>query len=368
MKKFAIIVLAIIAALLLAGYAFMAQEKFGKSPSGARLERIKKSPHYRDGEFHNLNPTPQLAEDTSMATVMYHFLVDRVARSAPGRAFEFSKTDLKNLPPSEDVFVWMGHSSYFIQLGGQKILVDPVLSGQASPFSFGTRAYAGADLYGADDMPDIDVLIITHDHWDHLDHDTVKRLRPKVKRVITGLGTGEHLAHWGFDPGRINELDWGDALDLGGGLKVFCETARHFSGRSFRRNQALWASFVLQTPTERLFVGGDSGYDDNFKKIGDKYGSFDLAILENGQYNARWPYIHFLPGQNIQAMKDLKAKRMIPVHNSKFTIAEHAWDEPMKKMVELNRDNARIIMPAIGQKVDWRDDAKVYERWWERYP
>src|SRR5690606_18615711 len=152
------------------------------------------------------------------------------------------------------------------------------------------------DLYTTDDIPALDYLITLHDHWDHLDYETVKKLITKVKKVITGHGTGEHLEYWGYDPKNLIERDWNEILDSVNGFKVYCEPARHFSGRGFKRDQAIWASFVFETPKQRIYIGGDSGYDDHYKMIGNKFGSFDLAILENGQYNSDWRYIHFMPG------------------------------------------------------------------------
>ena len=360
-----IIFLILAAAVLPTAYFVLGQAKFGKAPSGERLERILKSPHYKNGKFNNLNPTPQLAEDTSMPEIMFRFLFGKTPDKRPAQEFHFQKTDLKKLDPSQNAYVWMGHSSYFMQIDGKKILVDPVLSGYASPFSFTGKAFRGTDLYKPEDIPELDYLIITHDHWDHLDYKTVLKLFPKTKKIITGLGTAEHLEYWGYNPKNIVELDWFESSDLGEGFKVTAEPARHFSGRGLKRDQAIWASFVFETPKQRIYIGGDSGYDDHFIKIGEKYGSFDLVILENGQYNKDWRYIHFMPGENIKAMKQLNAKRMIPVHNSKFALATHAWYEPLAEMAALNTENLRIIYPKIGQNIDWNDDAKVYEKWWE---
>ena len=366
-KKIMIVSLLFIVILAAWTFWFISQPQFGKAPTGKRLERIQKSPHYKNGRFDNLNLTPQLAEDTSMPEVMFKFLFGKTENLIPKQKFNFTKTDLKNLDPTENVYIWMGHSSYFIQIDGKKILVDPVFSGNASPFSFTTKAFHGADIYSAEDIPALDYLIISHDHWDHLDFKTVQKLKSKVKQVITGLGTGEHFEYWDYDPKNIVELDWGENFDLGNGFKVHAETARHFSGRGLKRDQAIWASFVFETPSQRIYIGGDSGYDDHFKKIGDKYGSFDLAILENGQYNKDWRYIHMMPGENIKAMKELNAKRMIPVHNSKFALAKHAWTEPLDKVLQMNTENLRIITPKIGEKVNWQDDTKVYEQWWKAY-
>lgn len=353
--------------IVLTAFCIMKQKKFGKAPSGKRLERILKSPNYKNGKFHNLNFTPQFAEGSSVPEVMFRFIFGKSKNNIPKTEFKFEKTDLKSLDPKDNIYVWMGHSSYFLQIDGKKFLVDPVLSGYASPFSFTTKAFKGSDLYQPEDIPKLDYLIITHDHWDHLDYETVPKLFSKTPKIITGLGTGEHLEFWGYNPSNIIELDWHESADLEDGFKITAEPARHFSGRGLKRDQAIWASFVLETPQQKIYLGGDSGYGDHFKKIGEKYGTLDLAILENGQYNKDWRYIHFLPGENITAMKDLKAKRMIPVHNSKFALALHSWSEPLEKMYELNTENLRILYPKIGEKVNWLDDNKRYEKWWETY-
>ncbi|QDP86495.1 MBL fold metallo-hydrolase [Chryseobacterium sp. SNU WT5] len=361
-----IFVLVLILLIIAATFLFLQHPTFGKAPSGKRLERILKSPHYKKDKFDNINFTPPIAEETSMPKVLFHFLFTKNKNLIPKQKFNFTKTDLLNLDPSENIYVWMGHSSYFLQIDGEKILVDPVFSGNASPVTFTTKAFKGSDLYTTEDIPELDYLIITHDHWDHLDYETVKKLNPKVKQVITGLGTGEHLEYWNYDPAKIIELDWGENFDLGNGFKVYAETARHFSGRGLKRDQAIWASFVFETPQRKIYIGGDSGFDDHFEKIGNQYGGFDLAILENGQYNKDWRYIHMLPDEFLVAAKNLKAKRIIPVHNSKFALALHHWKEPLEMISAFNeKENLRMITPKIGEKVNWEDDEKVYEKWWE---
>ena len=196
---------------------------------------------------------------------------------------------------------------------------------------------------------------------------TQTALNSKVDKVITGLGTGEHLEYWNYEPSKIIELDWEENFDLGDGFKIHCETSRHFSGRSLKRDQSIWASFALITPTQKIYIGGDSGYDSHFKKIGEKFGGFDLAILETGQYNQDWKYIHMIPAEQLQAMQDLKAKKMLPVHHSKFVLATHPWDEPLNKITEMNTENLKILTPKIGEKTTWEDDLKIYERWWKAY-
>ena len=363
-----ILFLIILAILFTAIYIFLHQPTFGKAPSGKRLERIMKSPHYKNKAFQNLSFTPAFAEEASVPKVLFNFMFGKKPNLKPEGEFKFTKTDLKSLDPSENVYVWMGHSSYFIQIDGKKILVDPVFSGNASPVTFTTKAFAGSDLFSANDMPELDYLIITHDHWDHLDYKTVSKLRPKVKQIITGLGTGEHLEYWKYDPKIIIELDWEENFDLGNGFKVYAETARHFSGRSFKKNKALWASFIFETPSRKIYIGGDSGFDTHFEKIGKKYGGFDLAILENGQYNEAWKYIHLLPEEFLVAAKNLQAKRVIAVHNSKFALSVHTWKEPLEQITKFNEsEKIRLITPIIGEKVNWENDSKVYKKWWEGY-
>lgn len=365
-KKLIYIILLIILLIVLGGWAFMQQKKFGKAPSGARLERIKNSPNYKNGQFQNLAHTPSMAEDANFFSVMYRFFFDKNPNKIPAKAFEFKPTDLKNLPLSENVYVWMGHSSYFIQIDGKRFLIDPVLSGAASPIKSTTRAFQGADIYTPNDLPEIDYLIITHDHWDHLDYETVTELKPKIKQIITGLGTGEHLEYWGFPNSMITELDWFEEKILTENFKITSEPARNFSGRGLKRNGTLWSSFMLQTPSKTIYIGGDSGYDEYYKKLGEKYPTIDFAIIENGQYNKDWRYIHALPGEHDKIMTNLKAKNLIPVHNSKFKLALHNWEEPLEKIVEYKKGNYTLFTPKIGEKLPLDDSTYQTEKWWEK--
>jgi len=360
-----IIALLIITILVATVYLFMQQPQFGKIPSGERLERIKKSPNYKDGAFQNLNHTPDLTEGATFLSVMKEFLFSKNEAKKPNQLVPSTKTDLLHLNPIEDVIVWFGHSSYFMQIDGKRILVDPVLSGSASPISFTTKAFKGTDMYSPDDFPEIDYLFISHDHWDHLDYKTIMKLKPKIKKIICGLGTGAHFEHWGFDTDMIIEQDWNETIVLDNGFKVHTVSARHFSGRGFTRNKALWMSYVLQTPTAKIFIGGDSGYDNHFGDIGNEFGPFDLAILENGQYDKSWKYIHMMPHEVIEAVKDLKAKTLFPVHSGKFVLANHDWNEPLTKIAALAEGNDFSLMtPQIGEKTDLKQSVK-FNNWWE---
>jgi L-ascorbate metabolism protein UlaG (beta-lactamase superfamily) len=365
-KKILMIIGIIILAFVVAVVAFMQQAKFGKMPSGERLERVKKSPNFRDGKFQNLSHTPDLTEGVSYYAVMKEFLFEKSKRATPIDSFPAKRIDLLNLPPNKDILVWFGHSSYFMQLDGKKFLVDPVLSGSASPLRFTTPSFRGSDVYTVDDFPEIDYLLLSHDHYDHLDYETILELKPKVKKVICGLGVGEHFEYWGYDKEKIIEKDWEEEVILDSGFVVNVVPARHFSGRGFQRNGSLWVSFVLQTPSNKIFIGGDSGYDTHFAKIGDKFGAFDLVILECGQYDKSWRYIHLLPEEIIQAAQDLKAKRLMPVHWGKFVLGNHAWDEPILKITDLGRkNNMPLLTPMIGEEVNLKDSTQTFSAWWE---
>ena len=343
---------------------FLRTERFGKFPSGNRLLKIEQSPNYKNGSFQNLNFTPMLSEGVSYFKVFYKFIFSAKPKE-PSDILPSIKTDLKSINPNENILIWMGHSSYFMQIEGKKMLVDPVLSGNASPLSFTTKAYPGSDIYTTDDIPEIDYLFLTHDHWDHMDYKTLKKLNPKVKKVVTGLGNGAHLEHWGFSRDKIIEGDWYSSFKFSDEIEIHLTPARHFSGRGFTRNKTLWTSFALITPNIRIFLGGDSGYDTHFKEIGDKYGPFDMAILENGQYDINWKYIHTLPGEQAQAANDLNAKAVFPVHNGKFTLANHDWNEPLKKINEMSsKTGIKVNTPMIGEKLNLTDSLQKFSKWW----
>lgn len=360
-----ITVLLILLLLFLLGYLLMQLPQFGQAPKGKRLERIKASPHYAGGAFQNLHHTPALTGEVSYVGLLTRFLFGKSRRSRPASNLPSTKTDLFQLDPERDILVWFGHSSYFMQLDGKKFLVDPVLSGHASPFPFLTKSFGGSDRYSPEDIPPVDVLVITHDHYDHLDHQTMRGLLAKTGRVITGLGTGAHLEKWGFDPALITEMDWDEEMILDEGFRINTTPARHFSGRRLKRNGSAWLSFVLTTPSKRIFLGGDSGYDDHFRRIGEKFGPFDLAILENGQYNENWKHIHMMPEEVVEAARDLRAHVLLPVHWAKFSLALHAWDEPIIRLVKAaGSRGVKLVHPLIGDPL-YLDEMSPSPRWWE---
>ena len=361
-----VITLSLIITATTSACLYMRQSKFGKDPSDERLTRMQHSPNFSDGRFQNRSITPTLAEGYSMMGELRKLVFKRTPRRYPTDTIPSVKTNLLNLPPDSDVLVWFGHSSYFMQVQGKTFLVDPVFSGNASPVAGTMRSFKGSDVYTAADMPRIDYLLITHDHYDHLDHETVMALKDKVKTVVCGLGVGAHFDRWGFAMDRIIEKDWNERIILDNGITLYTAPGRHFSGRGFARNKTLWLSFILQTPDLKIFMGGDGGYDTHFAEIGKLHGPFDLAILENGQYNAAWHYIHMLPDETLKAARDLKAKRLLPVHSCKFALSRHAWDEPLTELSRLN-EAARLplVTPMIGQAVNLKDQNQTFTAWWK---
>lgn len=354
--------------LIVGVWGFMKLPQFGAVPKGEELGRILKSPNYRNGAFQNEHGTPMMVGNNGgdgFFKIFKKFFFDKKGNTLPKSKLPSQKVDLLHLDPKENILVWFGHSSYFMQIDGKTILVDPVFSGHASPIFFMVKSFDGSDVYGVDDMPKIDYLFITHDHYDHMDYKTVKKLEPKVSTVVTGLGVGATLERWGYGKDKIIEKDWGEEATLGDGFIVNATPARHFSGRTFNRNQTLWMSFVLKTPSKKIFIGGDGGYDIHFKNIGDKFGPFDLVILEDGQYNTAWRYIHMMPEETIQAALDLKAKRLLPVHWGKFKLAYNAWDDGIiRSVIEAKNKNMPLLTPMIGEKVNL-DNMTQGEEWWK---
>lgn len=345
------IIVSIIILLTLGGCVFVNRTSFGRLPRGERLERIKRSPQYHDGEFRNLHPTELMTSDNNRWKAMWDFLFSRPERLRPAGAVPAVRTDLKKLSTDSDLLVWFGHSSYFLQLSGRRILVDPVFC-MASPVSFINKPFKGTDIYTPTDMPDIDYLVISHDHWDHLDYNTVRQLKDKVRKVIVPLGVGEHFEYWGYDKHDIVELDWHEDATPEEGFIFHCLPARHFSGRGLKSNRTLWASFLVETPSRNVYIGGDSGYDTHFREIGEKYRDIDLAILENGQYNEDWKYIHTMPVYLGREARELGAKQIMTVHHSKYALARHPWDEPLKnERRAAKEDSLDLIVSKIGEVV-----------------
>lgn len=342
-------ILLLIFVLVAAGaFYFLVRPSFGNLPSGERLERIQRSPNYRNGAFRNQIPTPMMTGDKNRWQALWDFIFGNHKGLRPEKALPVIWTNLKQLPKELNLMVWFGHSSYFLQVDGKKILVDPVFY-SASPVSFINKPFVGTDIFHPEDMPDIDLLIITHDHWDHLDYKTVKELREKTDKVICPLGVGAYFEYWGYSSEKLIEMDWEEHISYDN-LIIHCLPTRHFSGRGLLSNKTLWGAFLIKFPSLTLFLGGDGGYGPHFKQIGRMFSSIDWAILENGQYSKDWKYIHTLPEQLEKVVSDLHAKHVVTVHYSKYALSSHPWDEPLKIAASLReRCQQKIYTPVIGE-------------------
>ena len=326
-------------------------------------ERIQASPNYRNGRFQNQEPTPQFTGKPSAVSHQPSAVSHQPSEGRrPKEAIEAYKTDLKALPTDSDWVVWFGHSSYLFCLGGKRFLVDPLLKPEF-PASLMLRPFAGTDIYRPEDLPPIDVLIITHEHWDHMDYATLRDLRTRVKKVVCPLGIADYLRYWHYPDSQIVEMDWYESFDFeSSNLQIFessnllitCLPTRHFSNRLLgRANQTLWASFMIEYAGRKVYIGGDGGYDGRFKAIREQFGEVDLAFLENGQYNERWRYIHTMPEGLEQAIRDLEPKQVFTVHHDKYALAMHPWNEPdsVAKAISERNSAFRLLDAAIGKVV-----------------
>ena len=341
-------------------FYYVNRPEFGRLPQGERLKKILNSPNYYGDHFDYFTPIQVMAEDfeepENRFTATLKFLFGDKSHLLPHKKLPTVKTNLKDLPENLDCAVWMGHSTIYLQLAGKKILLDPVFSPYASPIFFVNKAFEGSNIFSAEDFPEIDILAITHDHWDHLDYPTVMALKSKVKKIICPLGVGEHFELWNFDLKNVIEEDWDSGIDFGD-LKVFILPNQHFSGRFLKRNPTEWCSFAFVTPQRKIFCSGDGGYGEHFKMIGEKFGNFDCAFMENGQYNMAWHLIHCLPNETAQAAEDVRAKKIVPIHAGKFALARHAWNDPYKDLTAASvGKNYRLLTPRIGELIDFSSE------------
>ena len=356
----------LITALLV--YGCTAIKSVGKNPSGEALQKIEGLPNYKNGEFQNLYQTVQVSAGVRSRKprwlgLLKFFLKGQPKEVLPSKPLITVDTDLVNTTYDKPTVVWFGHSSFLLKTGTANILVDPSFSGFAGPFKGAIKAYEGSNLYSERDMPVIDALVISHDHYDHLDYVTIKRLRKKVKRIIVPIGVGSHFVYWGFKKEMITELNWNDSIKLTNTITITATPSHHRSNRTLKQKKTLWASYVIRTGDYKIFYSGDSGYSDHYKLIGEQYGPFDLAMMECGQYNIRWPSSHMFPHQVAQAAVDLGVAMTIPVHWGKYAELDHGWNESVNLYLKA-ADSLKVpvTVPFIGQpytigsvvkRVDW---------------
>jgi L-ascorbate metabolism protein UlaG (beta-lactamase superfamily) len=368
LARLLVVVAAVVAVLAAAAWAVLSQPQFGAPMSGARLERAKANPQYRDGRFVNLQPeTP-----TSLAS-MGDYVVRQFSGSevreppAPVPVMAVDKAALAVPPPASGLRAfWIGHASTYIEIDGLRLLLDPVFAERVSPLPVGPRRFHPPPIALAD-LPPIDAVLISHDHYDHLDMDAVRHLATRGARFYVPLGIGAHLERWGVAAAQIEEMEWWQQRTLRG-VSIHCTPTRHYSGRGLTdRSATLWSSWSVAGPQHRFFYSGDTGYGTHFRDIGARLGPFDLAFVKIGAYGpgASWIDIHMPPEEAVQAHRDVRGKRLFPVHWSTFNLAYHDWDEPIRRAVaEARRTGVELVTPRLGEWVG-ADQEFRSTAWWE---
>ncbi len=356
-----------VAALVL--YA-MARAPMGAAATGARLERMRASPHYREGRFVNSLPTTIMKPGAGALLDTWRMYREPAVRR-PGRPMPTQHLPgdfFARRPPGGLRVTWLGHSAFLLELDGRVVLTDPALYSRFSPFWWigGKRFYPSP--VGIRELPALDAVLISHDHYDHLAMAEVKALAPRTKVFVVPLGVGAHLERWGVPPDRIVELDWweetriGDAADA---VRVVFTPARHYSGRGFPRDPTLWASMALIGPAHRVFFSGDTGPTDELTEVGERLGPFDVAIVKIGAYGRTWPDIHLTPEQALTVHRQGRGRVFIPAHWGTDNLAAHSWFEPADRLVAAAADGGvTAIVPMPGQPVVPESPPPAV-RWWE---
>ena len=363
------IVLSLITLLIIIGVLFInLSPQFGGVASKQQQELFSKSKHYKDGKFLNNGGVKMEMSFKDSFKAMW-ILFKSNSKAEPNKNIAVQKIDSITIANynSKTRFIWFGHSTFLLQIKGKNLLIDPMFSNVPAPNPLlGNKRFSNKLPIEIEKLPSIDAVLITHDHYDHLDYESIQKLKDKVNIFYTPLGIGIHLLKWGVEKERIIELDWWQEIKYDE-LTIRCTPAQHFSGRGISdREKTLWCSWIIQSDDENLFFSGDSGYASHFKEIGDQYGPFDFAFMECGQYNNLWPLVHMLPEETAQAGLDIKAKKMMPIHWGAFKLASHSWTDPVerisKKAKELNVD---LVIPKIGEiiEIGLNDSEEIYP-WW----
>ncbi|HFJ9426307.1 MBL fold metallo-hydrolase [Bacillus cereus] len=262
---------------------------------------------------------------------------------------------------------WFGHSASLLKIEGKKLLLDPMFGDASSPFPlFNSKRYSGTFSLERDDLQEIDAIIISHNHYDHLNYKSIMQLKDRAKHFYVPTGVAQYLIKWGVSPSKISEHNWWDEITFDN-IKLVCAPARHFSGRGMTdRDRSLWCSWLILGQETKIFFSGDSGYAPHFKEIGDKYGPFDLTLMECGQYDPRWSAIHMLPEETVQAHIDVKGELLLPIHWGAFTLALHEWSDPIERVTkEANRLGVKITTPQIGESITLKSTNYPSSAWWK---
>ncbi len=313
-----------------------------------------------DGKYHNLSSIKMKISMGRLKNMTKDYMKKEDA--VPSYEIPRLKIDMEQFL-SGDSLVWLGHSTILGRIDGVTFIVDPMLGNRASPFNFmGPKRFEGS-LTPIEELPPIDVVLITHNHYDHMDKKTLLYLKDRVSAIFVPLDNKQILTKWGIEESLVKEFDWFEDFIFDGVQFSFCPT-QHFSGRSLSdRDEYLWGSWAI-LGSKKVYVSGDSGYENHFKLISDKYGEFDIACMECGAYNDNWSEIHMMPEESVQASVDLKSKVMLPMHWASFDLSTHAWDEPITRALEKAKElNVKTTTPMIGQVLSLYN-AIEDRKWW----
>ena len=338
-------------------------------PKEFRLATIKQSPQWRNGKFNN-----ELERHSEsiwrMIGERFRSKTTHRAPKSPVPKVSRSSEGFRELPASGLRVTWLGHSSVLVEIDDYRVLTDPVWSERASPFTFAGPKRFFAPPLPIDQLPDLDVVVISHDHFDHLDKQTIIALKDRVPLFAVPLGVGAHLESWGVDPAKIAEADWWGDIKVGE-LILTATPARHFSGRSLTsvyQDKTLWSGWSIAGPKHRVYYSGDTAMFPGFTEIGQRLGPFDLTMIEVGAYNAMWPDVHIGPEQAIEAHRMVRGKRMLPVHWGTFDLADHNWTEPAERVIAAaEKADVEVVIPKPGQSFEPDLSPKI-ARWWPELP
>lgn len=347
----------------------MDRKHFGGKISPNDLTRYQQSPNWSAGAFRNPGGVIVAPGFSRLPRIVYRQMKSR-RQAAPATPLPVVPFDREQWRRAGDKaqFAWYGHSALLLKLKGKNLLIDPMLGPDASPIApVTTRRFSDNTLELIDDFPEIDLLLLTHDHYDHLDYASMQKLMPKTRRFFVALGVKRHLVAWGADPEKITEFDWWDSHNFEG-IDVHFTPTLHFSGRGLNdRSRSLWGGWVFHAGAERVWFSGDGGYGPHFQEIGARLGPFDLAFMECGQYCDDWPLVHLFPAEAVQAALDAGARKAMPVHWAGFSLSyHHSWHEPVEDFCRsAEKTGLETITPPIGAAFGLESDWK--EEWWKAF-